>query len=788
MPLARPTLMAAGLLWDGTDGGGPADTADLLVVAAPGSDTIELVRTWTADNGVDAAQRALLPAGAEILTLAVVPVPEGAGKASGKARVVAALTGARLAIVDYERAPDGAVRRVGPAEAVVQPLAAGGVPFDAVSLAVAPDAPARLFVASPDPIGAVLGVAELDASGAPGSWTVVREIDARAPTRLVAATTLRERTPTGSGGEPQRPGVFQPVAAFRVYAALDPAFCGPEHRVSCGIAVLDPATGGIIPDYSGGMPYLAPILLPGQPVAIVIAMPPANAPPAPLAWEPEFMTMRPESTGAVGTSAVAVVPSTDGRTYYVDLGRWSVPLSASILRTGTRTRIVSVGSRRPTESVRQLGLWLTSNGRTRLVTSAEELGQAVVVTPGFTNSEVWTLRYQDVLPGLGGPTGQEGHRGMTGATGTPADPTWLALQVAEPAPGGGETLTQVVRLYDPALGVRPGDVVSIVVRGGPAECPPNSDPSLLTEPVEATIASVLAPDAARPGGAVTLAPTLTDPRLESPDPLVVEQADDWPACIAALAAGYDDVQALVRAGGLVLTGSVTGLAGRPELQITTPTLVPSVPPSGPDSGSARLEYENEDVLACPVYPWPDDLASAPPEFFTCTGEPCRGTCERLSLARKARRLYHLSDACRPNDFFFDKECNDTWKGYTFPNETGPVIAFTPGYVADPADCPPSVPGPCAVPFGLPTGAPGLRPVLRALEISITTASGISLSSRGTAAGSGAAGTYPMGAATYDRSVVPGRAAESYRFFVPYVSGFVYDFSPAEPLGTAKVVR
>jgi hypothetical protein len=792
VPLARPAFLAAGSLWDGPDGEDPAapPTADLLVVAAQTAPRIELVRTWSAENAVVAGQTADLETvapGASIVSIVAMPVPDASadGKAAGRIRVVAALTGARLAVAEYARGAGGAIEL---ARLDLQALAVEGAPFDAVSLAFTPERPSRLYVASPDPLGAVFGVAELDVTTAPGAWTV-RALDARAPTRLVAAAMVSERL-AGSAGEP--PLAFENVPdptdedanrvrlifRERVYAALDPSRCGPTHRVSCGIAVIDPPLGRIRDDYAGQMPYLAPIRVPGTPTGITIAKPPANPPsPAQARLQDDLMLIRPE-VSARDTSAVAAVPSTDGRVYYVDLARWGVPPSQNVLRGEGRTRVIGASANFVGDSPRSLGLWVerealpvTDPLRVQKVNTPAELAAATVVTPGFTPTDTWRVEYQGVLPDLEGAAGI-GHRAVTGRHTTGA--TWVALQVPEPGPSG-ETLTQVVRVYDPALGVRRGDIVSIFARQGTV-----ADPVCPSDAVvEAVVAEILAPDPARPGGALVLDPSLEDPRLASADPNVVLQADDWPACVATLANGARNVDVQVRAGGFVLKGAATGYAGRPAIEDAPPTAPPPpmFPPNGPDRGTFRFEYENEDVLACPVDGWPADLASAPPAFFACTDDACRLSCERLALARKARRFEHVSDACRIFDPF-DSACVNSWRGYTFPSETGPVLAFSLAYVPDPAD-----------PGGvLPADDPALRPTLRGLALTIGTASGVTLGFRVPLSTSAVAPANPRAASTFDRSVVPGREAEGYRFFVPFPSGFVYDFSPGESLGSGKVVR
>jgi hypothetical protein len=106
-----------------------------------------------------------------------------------------------------------------------------------------------------------------------------------------------------------------------------------------------------------------------------------------------------------------------------------------------------------------------------------------------------------------------------------------------------------------------------------------------------------------------------------------------------------------------------------------------------------------------------------------------------------------------------------------------VIAFSVGYSGDPKDA------------GTVPTDPALRNLLRAgLKITIVTQSGISPTVFRPGTGSGSASSYPVGAIAYDRSVVPGKEGEGYRFYVPFVDSFVLDFSPSEAATAAKILR
>lgn len=764
VPDPRPSLLVASPLGDGT--GQPL--ADLLVVASTGTPALQLVETWVQSaRVVDEADLGALAPGAQILAAAAVPVVDVAGAVvPGRVRVVVALTGGRLAVVEYARSGEAIVR----GDTTLRPLTGSdGAPFDAVSLAASPHDPLHLYAASPDPIGGVEGVAELRVAGAPAEWTV-RGLSARAPTRFVATARLRERRaswPASPFGMIDDTVEFETAPVDRVYAVIDPTRCGPNHRINCGIAVLDPVAGGIVPDYAGLMPYLAPIALPELALGLAAAEPPAVKPDSDANGmgvpNDGFMKIAP-GTGTRLTTAVAAIPSGSGRIYYADLGRWAVPNDQSILRTSTRTSVtggVGLGVAVEGETLpRVLGVWyLDENDDWQLGFEAPEIQKGARVTPGFTVTETFQVAFQAPLPGL------EAHRAQSGRT---ADGrTWVAMQVPASVPGG-TTLTQVVRVYDPTFAARAGDIVEIYAPGV-AGCPTDGN-------VEARVAELLPPEEAYPGGALALEP-LDDPRPQtnpdgSPGPW-----RDWPACVQALGGG-GLFQAGVRAAELVAFGTSSGYAGRPE---------PARSLDVDFAPAFALQYENEDVLEadCPLLPWPADWRSAPAEFRACDAT-CRGVCERLVLARKARRIYHVSDQCAIDDV----GCHETWpvEDYPFPRANGPVIAFKVGYR-----------GSIAEGDLLPAGDRALWGQLRGMLLTIATRGGLAPSSRlPTTSSTSTAAIFPLGASTFDRSAIPAidntsdwakdLRAQGYRFLVPYPNEFVLDFSPGEAVSVTKVIR
>lgn len=763
----RPTDVLAGSLGDST---AAAPLADLLVVRSAGSSVLQVVKTWTLAG--EAADPRVLPAldvdlaagaaDAEVLAMVAAPVPvsDGAGgftAATGRVRVVAALSGQRLSVVEFTRQADGSIL---PGAAVVQDLslAVGGatVRFDAVSLAVNPVLPQLVYAASLDPIptaaGTVQGVAELDASLQPGAWTW-RALDARAPTRLVAAWTLRERLPDSAGDGAE---ALEATARDRVYAFLDPIGCGASERIGCGIAVLDRATGQLAADPAGAMPYMAPIAVPAIPVALVVSAPPVKPPSQSseeVIFAAPYMRISPGS-GIRLTTAVLEVPSTDGHVYFVDLARWAIPNDGSILRlASTRTAVTSAVAGVADEQ--RIGLWdVTPIAETPpaapvLQLSGTPLRNAIAVLPGFTPSDSWTATWQGVLPGLSVRSGE------TGAVGDGRP--WLALQVRTADASGTVRPTQVVRVYDPALGIHVGDLADLSTTGL-SGCP---------EVLEARIAALGAPDVARPGGHLVLDEAACVPPSTAGGAEDCTARDEFRACAPTLAAGQPRLPVTLYAGDLLVVGGSLGYAGRAPL-VTAAQLA-----GAPDDPALqyRLEYLSpdgldEDQLAalCPIIPWPwPDPSQAGTPAVACD-DACRTRCEQLVTVRKARRIYHVSDRC--GDAVTDGTCNQLWAGLSFPRANGPALVTR---------------------FGLKQKASTPdAPLARGLGVVFATRSGITPASRYPS--TTATPTLPAGAAVFDRSAYAGKEEDGYRVFVPYADGHVLDFSPSLGLNTPVVIR
>jgi hypothetical protein len=524
----RPALLASADLGDGK--------ADLLVAVSAGDSKLQVIRTWTAEGVIDAD----VDLGGDVLALAALPFdPDSVGTV----RVAAALSGERLAVVTFARAGDGIVVSGAPAVASLgfQPVALAATPDD-------PDAPGlqtSLWAATRDDLGGgVHGVVGIDVSGSP-PW-LLQVMNARAPTRLVAAARLRERidaTIDPVAATTLSPAAFanQPMVE-RVYAILDESGCGLHAPIACGLVALDPdpATSALAldPTPAGSMhaPFRAPIPIPGAALGLAAAQPPAVSPPElDPTYAGTFMRMV-TAAGTRITTAAAAVASTDGFVYFVDLGRWEIPGEQVVQPTATLVA----------------------------ATDPQAVATNVRVTPGYTPTARWTATWQGELPGLASRRAQSG--AVAGVV--PLVP-WLALQV--PTDGG---FSEVARVYDPALGVHAGDFAVI------GDLAVIEDPTAIgscAPRFEATVDVLLSRtghEAEYPGGALQLGKIAAHP--------------EWDACVDGLAAGKKDLRATIRSSGWVLvrgTGADAALVGRPEV-----------------GTELAVQWESEDALSCPAWP------------------------------------------------------------------------------------------------------------------------------------------------------------------------------------------
>ncbi len=741
--LDRPALLASADLGDGQ--------ADLLVGVSAGSSVLQLVRTWAADNGIDGTVDLL----DDVVALVALPSPVGT------ARLVAALADDKLAVVEFTRAAEG---RIVPAPGT--PLV-HGLGFGAMALATVPGDEAHVYAATLDPIGpaGVQGAAEIDVSAPAEPWPV-RALDARAPTRLVAAARLQERKRDATeDGEAAFAG--QPVVT-RVYAVLDEGSCGPLRRIDCGLVALDPAKApgpgdDHVPDddwsvAAGGgtnwMPYRAPVRFAAtRPLAIAVAQPP-GAPPPDAIYPAGYMRLQLTAERPTATTAVAVVAAEDGQVHFVDLGRFRVASTTSVAIAAKALPVLPAFLKNANGETR---LWIRDPATGGFAENAELGAAAVGLTPGYAPDASWTVRYQGILPGLELRSAEAGREGTD---------LWLAIQIGE-GPLGARVTTQVARLYHPALGVAAGDIAVIKVqdaKGSPI-CtlpPPAGSTSAPTE-FELSIAGLLPPTADRPGGAVVLArPPDGSAELACYEALLATTSPTTlsPPILATIRAGgrAESQSAAQIARGLVVVRAGAEYAGR-----LTPTLAGNPPAIVPNSYDYVLEYpagldDDAPLRSCPLalVGWDGSFPPDPP--LPACDATCRADCEELVLARKARRVHHLAEGCGT-----DQACADRLAGKTLPFVNGPALKLRVGVEVK-------------------VGTAGLPLPVREHSLSINTSSGAApVVDR-----PDGATVQANGAIAFDRS--PYRPEEGYRFFVSYPGNQVVDVSPSVAPVARTVIR
>jgi hypothetical protein len=470
-----PMLLASGDLGD--------RKPDLLVVVSSGDSRLQIVRTWATDGAVEGTVD--LGSGADVLALAALPFDPDA---LGTVRIAAALADDRIAVVTFRRAATGDGTAIDVTGATVESMALG---FQPVALAATPDDPTmpglqtRVWAATSDDLGGGMhGVAGFDVAGPP-PWPV-QLLDARAPTRLVAAARLAERVAGGS----LDPATWSTTAPIeRVYAVIESG-CGLYGPIDCGLVALD--AGGLAADLSTApneADYRAPIPLGSRAHGLAAAQPPFAPPSAadPI-YAGTFLRLATD-LGPQRTTAVAAVAGADGGLSFVDLGRWELPSQQLV---AAKLAVTVTAGRAPAEAgAAQVDQWLVLRDPDNLGTVSHldpaALSSAVMLTPGFTPTAHWTVTHEGVLPGL---AARRADRGDVG--GAP----WVALQNRD-----GSTITAPVRLYDPTLGVQTGDTV-VIDAAGLGTC----------TRFEADVAELLQPlDGTYPGGAVRLAPKAAHP-------------------------------------------------------------------------------------------------------------------------------------------------------------------------------------------------------------------------------------------------------------------------------------
>lgn len=731
---ASPRFVAAASLADGG--------ADALVVAgapdpATGEVSLQLVATWDG-RPRPIATHPVGSGGEVILGLAGAPVPQDAAAVDGVtppvpgvARILVSLSGGQLRVVRAVRQEGGAIRLAD--EGVI--ALGGSTPFDAVSLSPSPDG-RHLYAASGEPItgtdGTVaLGVAEFDTLGDPTAW-VVRALSARATTYGVAAARVIERSLEEADAFNREQMTNGP--RLLVYALPDRATCGPTRSIDCGIVTIDPVTGTLAEDPVNEMPYRAPMRLPVLPLAIATwDRPPAVPLPADVIASPgdaeaglPLLTMAglhyTPGTGARVTSALALATGADGRSYSIDLGRWGPGSDLSLLRAPSQTRVYGLTDVTDPSVAAQIGMWNEANPPTedtpvpRLETNPTDMTAQMLVTPGYTPDELWTLGWQYPLTGLAARRSVLVRDATLGLV--------LAMQVPDEA-NGTTTWRDAVGLFSPQLGVHLGDVVEVDLDADAA----------LPEPCAATgegrVADILPPDPARwPGGALVLSPPIAPP-VRADEPAREAVYTCW---ADQLASGVHLSTATIFSGEWVLVGSSFGHAGRPQ---------PNVPFSVDYPGRNATGFVEEQLeAACAIPSWP------PPEPVPACDATCRETCEALAIARKTRRFYYPHEDCRGSEGAL--ACEITGRPGTIEESliVGPAIAFR---------------------FGLNTeSVTAAHPIVRAANVYFRTASGLAESFRAPDTGGQATGIVG-----FDRS--PFTLTEPrIVFYVSYTDNTVYE--------------
>lgn len=759
----RPSLIAAGRLDDlDVDGATVVATPDLLVVAPRGlvarpwlpgqfAAAIQVVVTWDPamriDRTIDLGD---LAPDATITALAVIPEarPDGT-RVHGTARVVIGLSdGGLLTILATRPAGSESIVLGDPARLDLgftrQEL--GFTPLDLAfpppDLAFPPPNPVpvpgwtKLYVATTDPIpgpGGVLGVAELDVTGTPGAFAV-RAIPARVGTTQISAVGVAPFLNNDPDAAVPDFDQFGPVAP-RVFAALDLSACGRDRAMPCGIAVIDPVAGGLAADPAGELPYQLPFQLEGEVVDLAVSGPPK------VSERPGYVLLAPAS-GKRWTQSIGAISSTVGRIFIADLSHFALANDISTLAGSARTRVSTAASNPLSADDASIGVWQRQTPPDTATEWPLFLDLLAVygigVTPGYTTGENWSVTYQGPLPGVGGRLAV-----AQVPTGGAQPPIRVALQQATSLPAPDQWRS-VVRVYDPRLAIQPADIVEVsAVKAG--DCPRG--------PFEMVVTGIDPPTTDAPGGALLLAPARSQPTNEG-------QND--PANPGCLPAGSTEVYVSVRAWGFVLVGSRTGYAGRPS-EVYDPY---------DGSPNFELKYENEELLSCPIMPDAPEAWPPPPAAISaCEADvaTCRAICERLNLARRARRLFYVTNRCSLER---EKTCYDTWvappSSLTFPLPTGPVVSFR---------------------IGVKRQGGGYDPPPRGTSLDFSTASGYSPTVRVPYTTSGvSASALPGGVLLHDRTADTGVSTDGIHGFAAFIDNLVLEFASGSAGQNATTIR
>jgi hypothetical protein len=768
--------------------GGP----DVVVVASSGELSLQIVTTWDASKGsveidqttkVDLTLKTGINANATVLSLLGVRLPSSSPP---KARIFVGLSGGQLVVVDFVRADPS--QPVGPVVAVMPLATRQNLLFDPVDLAM--DASGTdtttLYCATPDLITdsdqhagfQTFGVAGIQTTAAATDTWKIRAYKAGpgdtigAPTRLVAAAVVAER-------DPANPEHFlAPASVPRVYAVLDEADakdssgmlwgCGLHHEIACGIVTidpsLDPTTGGstsLAPDpaqnfASSSVPaqtYRAPIVLPAEPLAFAVALPPASGSqrcvPGPTNSDPTcqsegitsdgaatpFLVLAP-GTGQRWTTAAMVVGASDGNSYVIDLGRMAAADDVSLLNDDTtRTKVTIASSVVPggaSPSASGAGLGLFNGVNPPPVIDSATMASSITVTPGYTQADAWTITNHGALPGLVSRVATVANDGTN---------VWVALQT--PNTASPESLGDIA---DPALGVRVGDYVDVILPN-PGTCAQNVNTSGNGQG-RGFVTAILAPDPTKyPGGALAIQALSTgDPEITSDGlgTFCFAPPGQPPTALP--------VTITVRTSGLVLAGAKFGYAGRPVLD----------PPA--DQPSFGFQWTDESTSSPSLISLCPDTPKAAHQAAWTASAGSRTACETIAVARKARRFYYPEELCAAGQAC---QTNNWYPNFINGNAltTGPALQFRVG----------------AYP-------PASTPLIGSV-ISFTTESGVQPMARVPASVS-----TPSAALSFDRSdpllatLNSSAANDGTVFYVTYLGDVMMEFPPGQPTTGVATLR
>lgn len=534
--VGRPMMVASADLHDG-----PTMPWALAVIEA-GSTTIDLIDTWTGYPVVVA--RVPLAADGEVLALASAAVPDATtptSPAAGRARLVVAMTGGRLEIVELSRGKAGAVVATRLVDGTGQTFVRG-LPFDASSLSQGGD-PGRIYAGSLD-VNPGYGIASVALPRDLTGWSAatagnVNWYPTGAPIQSVAAV--------GYSLWSFATDSFDAALSERVVAVPAPSSCMPAKAV-CGMLLVNPSAGGLAAGWAPGETTLLPMALPAPVLGLAAAGRTAAA----------LMPLT-SAAGTKNTSAFAAVTAADGAIYFVDVARWAMVSETSTLVGAGQTRVsaASVVAGALPKTTSALGLWrLGGQSLTPVLSAAAaDLPARIRVTPGFTPDDDWTLEWQGILPWLN----------QASATFTESGGT-RTLSVR----AGAGTFADLSSLH-----VRAGDLVEI---GPVGSCTVSS---------EAQISGT--------AGTPVTGTTVT---------LVPPAGKAWTdLCVGGITGVTRDVAATFRALGLLLTGAKTGVAEPRPAKFVPSEFVKLPPPNQTQDSTTPTDYSlaaNEFKTTAPV--------------------------------------------------------------------------------------------------------------------------------------------------------------------------------------------